>query len=250
MAQTSERRVHRADHELDPSSLKRQHFCVAKCLRDYWVARIQITNSHCGKRIPETESTLCNVVGQALRFARAASRLAVQIVTKYITGDSQGSQSGIRGGCPTDYEYGRRSACPTIKLASTLLRKPHVLTGIHLEIQHQRLFRIRLDYFLHEFHVDRVLAKDGIFVHRFEIDGDEKRPVDFLVDSLAAFDAQNLRDLEELHPRIHHHLLHAGGGDLVLQFVEDDMVNHEGKANRRFHRGVQVQSALSDAPMD
>jgi hypothetical protein len=27
------------------------------------------------------------------------------------------------------------------------------------------------------------------------------------------------------------------------------MVNHEGKANRRFHCCVQVQSALSDAPI-
>jgi hypothetical protein len=35
----------------------------------------------------------------------------------------------------------------------------------------------------------------------------------------------------------------------VLQSVENDMVNHEGKANRRFHCCVQVQSALSDAPI-
>ena len=27
------------------------------------------------------------------------------------------------------------------------------------------------------------------------------------------------------------------------------MVNHEGKVNRRFQRGVQVQSALSEAPI-
>ena len=48
-------------------------------------------------------------------------------------------------------------------------------------------------------------------------------------------------NFQELHPRVHHHLLHAGGRDLRLQFVENDMVNHEGKANRRFQRGVQVR---------
>ena len=64
---------------------------------------------------------------------------------------------------------------------------------------------------------------------------------DFRVDSLAAFDAQYLMDFEELHPRVHHHLLHPSGCDLRLQFVETDMVNHEGKANRRFQRGVQVR---------
>jgi hypothetical protein len=51
-----------------------------------------------------------------------------------------------------------------------------------------------------------------------------------------------------LHPCVHHHRLHAGGRDLVLQFVENDMVNHEGKANRRFPRGMQVQSAWNEAP--
>lgn len=121
------------------------------------------------------------------------------------------------------------------------LGKPHVLARIHLKIEHQRVVRVGLDYFLCEFHVDGVFAKDGIFVHRLEIDGDKERPVDFGIDSLTAFDAQNLRDFEELHPRVHHHLLHAGGGDLVLQFVENDMVNHEGKANRRFQRRAQVR---------
>jgi hypothetical protein len=129
-----------------------------------------------------------------------------------------------------------------------LLGKPHVFARVHLEIQHQRILRVRLDHFLHEFHVDRVFAEDGIFVHRLEIDGNEEWPVDFRVDSLAAFDAQDFRDFEELHPRVHHHLLHAGGGDLLLQVVENDMVNHEGKANRRFQRGAQAQSALSKAP--
>jgi hypothetical protein len=146
----------------------------------------------------------------------------------------------------------RAEDCPPYRVlarARLLLRKPHVFARIHLEIQHQRILRVGLDHFLHEFHVDRVLAEDGIFVHRLEIDGDEEWPIDLRVDSLTAFDAQHLRDLEELHPRVHHHLLHPGGGYLVLQSVENDMVNHEGKANRRFHCCVQVQSALGDAPI-
>jgi hypothetical protein len=125
-------------------------------------------------------------------------------------------------------------------------RKPHVFPRIHLEIQHQRILRVGLDHFLHEFHVNRVFAEDGIFVHRLEIDGDEEWPVDLRVDSLAAFDAQDLGDFEELHPRVHHHLLHASWGDLLLQSVENDMVNHEGKANRRFQRRVQVRIGASD----
>ena len=52
---------------------------------------------------------------------------------------------------------------------------------------------------------------------------------------------KHLRNFQELHPRVHHHLLHPGGSDLLLQFVENDMVNHEGKANRRFPRRVQVR---------
>ena len=125
-------------------------------------------------------------------------------------------------------------------------RKPHVFARIHLEIQDQRIFSIRLNHLLGELHEDRVLAKDGIFVHRLEIDGDKEWPVDFLIDSLAALDAENLGDFEELHPRVHHHLLHAGRGDLVLQFVENDMVNHEGKANRRFQRPAQVRIGAPD----
>ena len=124
------------------------------------------------------------------------------------------------------------------------LRKPNVFPRVHLEIQHQRIFRVRLDHFLHEFHVDRVFAKNRVFVHRLKIDGDKEWPVHFRLDSLAAFDAEDLRDFEELHPRVHHHILHARGGDLRLQFVENDMVNHEGKANRRFPRRVQAQSAI------
>ena len=57
---------------------------------------------------------------------------------------------------------------------------------------------------------------------------------------------KHLGDFQELHPRVHHHLLHAGGGDLLLQSVENDMVNHEGKANRRFQRRVQVRIHASE----
>src|SRR4029077_931845 len=95
---------------------------------------------------------------------------------------------------------GKRSACYN----QIWLREPYVFPRIHLEIEHQRILRIRLNQFLHEFHVDRVFAEDRIFVHRLEIDGDEEWPVDFLVDSLAAFDAEYLLDFEELHPRVHH----------------------------------------------
>jgi hypothetical protein len=31
-----------------------------------------------------------------------------------------------------------------------------------------------------------------------------------------------------LHAGIHHHRLHAGRGDLGFEFIENDMMNHEG----------------------
>jgi hypothetical protein len=34
--------------------------------------------------------------------------------------------------------------------------------------------------------------------------------------------------------RPHHHRLHASGGDQGFEFIENDMMNHEGKANTRF----------------
>ena len=169
-----------------------------------------------------------------------------------ITRSESNSNGGARDSVRAAVEHLNRRAedCPPYRVLARsclLLRKPHVFSRIHLEIQDQRILRVGLDHFLREFHVNRVFAEDGIFVHRLEIDGDKERPVDFRVDSLAALDAQDLWDFEELHPRVHHHLLHAGWGYLVLQSVENDMVNHEGKANRRFQCRVQVQSALSDA---
>ena len=47
------------------------------------------------------------------------------------------------------------------------------------------------------------------------------------IDALAAFDAQYLRDFEQLHPCIHHHLLHPGRSDLRLELIKDDVMNHE-----------------------
>ena len=128
-------------------------------------------------------------------------------------------------------------------------RKPYVFAWIHLEIQHQRILSVRLNDFLHEFHVDGVFLEHGKLIHRLKIDSDEEWPFRFRIDSLAAFDAQHLGNLQELHPGVHHHLLHAGGGDLVLQSIENDMVNHEGKANRRFQCRTQVRIKRTATPL-
>ena len=109
-----------------------------------------------------------------------------------------------------------------------LLRETNVLARIHLEIQGQGIRRIRLNHFLHKLYVDGVLAEDGVFVHRLKIDCNKEWPRHFRINPLAAFDAQNLGNFQELHPRVHHHPLHAGGSNLGLEFVENDMVNHEG----------------------
>ena len=150
-----------------------------------------------------------------------------------ITRSESNSNGGARDSMRAAVEHLNRRAedGPSYRVlvrARLLLRKPHVFARIHLEIQHQRILRIGLDHFLDEFHVNRVFTEHGIFVHRLEIDRDEEWPVDLRVDSLAAFDAQDFGDFEELHPRVHHHLLHPGGGYLGLQSVENDVVNHEG----------------------
>lgn len=113
-------------------------------------------------------------------------------------------------------------------------RKANVLPRIHLEVQVQRIFRVRLDHFLHEFHENGVFAKDCVLVHRLKIDGNEERPRQFGVDPLPTFNVQDLGNFQQLHARIHHHRLHASRGDLGFEFIENDMMNHEGKANRRF----------------
>src|SRR5437870_1261882 len=47
-------------------------------------------------------------------------------------------------------------------------REPDVFPRIHLEIEGKRICYVRLDHFLHEFHMDRVLAKNLVPVHRLE----------------------------------------------------------------------------------
>ncbi len=126
-------------------------------------------------------------------------------------------------------------------------RKLDVFARIHLEIQRQGILGVRLDDFFRELYEDRVFAKNGVLVHRLKIDGDEERPGQFRVNSFPAFDAENLRNFQELHPGVHHHRLYPGGGDLGLKFVEDDMMNHEGKAIRRFQRAAQVRIRNSEA---
>ncbi len=194
MAQAGERRIHRADHQFDAAPFEREHFGVAKRLRDYRVTRIQITEPHLFCR-------LC---------------LFLSPVCKGHKGQRDKNDSG----------------------------KPNVFPGIHLEIEHQRIVGIRLDHFLHELHKDRVFAKNRVFIHGLKIHGDKEWPIHFRLNSLAAFDAEGLGNFEELHPGVHHHLFYPRGGDLRLQFVENDMVNHEGKANRRFQRRVQAQSVI------
>ena len=106
--------------------------------------------------------------------------------------------------------------------------KPHVFARVHFEIQVERVSRVRFDDLLHELHENRVFAEDGVFVHRLKIDGDKERPWQLRIDSFSAFNAQNLWDFQQLHPRVHHDRLYTGGGDLGPEFIEDNVVNHGG----------------------
>src|SRR5205814_7436860 len=129
-----------------------------------------------------------------------------------------------------------RSRCPGIESITAgatevnhpyQSRKTNVFARIHLEVQSQRIRRIRLNHFFHELHVDGVFAEDGVFVHRLKIDRDEERPGQLRIDPLSALDAQDLWNFQELHPCVHHHRLHTSGRDIGLELVEGDMVNHE-----------------------
>ena len=85
------------------------------------------------------------------------------------------------------------------------------------------------------------LREPDVFTRiHLEIDGDEERPGQFWVDPFPAFDAQHLGDFQKLHARVHHHLLDTRGSDLGFELIEDDVMNHEVKAIRRFRRGAQV----------
>ena len=108
------------------------------------------------------------------------------------------------------------------------LEKRTSLPGSISKSSVERISRVRLDHFLHELHVDRVFPKNFVLVHRFKIDRDEKWPRQFRIDPLAAFDAQHLRDFQQLHPGVHHHLFDSRGSDFGLQLKENDVVNHGG----------------------
>jgi hypothetical protein len=105
-------------------------------------------------------------------------------------------------------------------------READVLARIHLKIEDEGIGDVRFNDLGIKFYEDRVLAKKLIFVHRFEIERDEKRPGHVRIDALAAFDAQDLGDFEQLHPCIHHHLLHPGRSDLGSEFIKDNVMNH------------------------
>jgi hypothetical protein len=126
---------------------------------------------------------------------------------------------GAAGGCRYRKKMGRGYTPKS--------REAHVLARIHLKIEHEGIGCVWFNDLGVELHEDRVLAKDRIFVHRFEIERDEKGPGHVRIDALAAFDAQYLRDFEQLHPGIHHHLLHSGRSDLGFEFIKDNVMNHE-----------------------
>src|SRR6476620_2468136 len=74
-------------------------------------------------------------------------------------------------------------------------REAHVCARIHIKIEHKGVGGVRFNDLGVELYEDRVLAKDRIFVHRFEIERDEKGPGHVRIDALAAFDAEYLRDV-------------------------------------------------------
>src|SRR5262249_46935989 len=84
----------------------------------------------------------------------------------------------------------------------------------------------RFDDLFHELYENGGLPENGELVHRLEIDRDKERPLQFWIDTLAAFDVEDLWNFEQLHSRVHHHLLDASGSDLGLEPVEDDVMNH------------------------
>src|SRR5207245_4416091 len=81
---------------------------------------------------------------------------------------------------------------PVSAIRTPASREPDIFPRIHLEIERERVRRVWLDHFFHEFHLDWILPINFVFIHRLEIDRDEKRPGHFRVDSLPALDAEHL----------------------------------------------------------
>lgn len=126
MANGCERRMDRTNCKGKSKAFEGQHLGIAKSLRENRVTRIEISEPHV--RISENE----------------------------IKSDNEISSSGIR------YHRGNLFEIRSPKSKS---REPNVFSRIHFEIEDQRIGCVRFYYFLDEFNVDRVFAKDIVPVH-------------------------------------------------------------------------------------
>ena len=124
-------------------------------------------------------------------------------------------------------------------------RKIHVLARIHLVVEHERLEGIRFDHFLDELHIDWVFAKNSVPDFRFEIDRDEESPRHLWVDPFSALDAEHFWNFQKLHPGVHHHFLEIGGSDGWLQFIENNVMDHELLVFRGCDGSVQAGNGVS-----
>ena len=99
--------------------------------------------------------------------------------------------------------------------------------GVAVEIEHQRLSHIRLDDLFDELDVKRVLFENPQTLLRIEIHRDKKTPrIRFIRPSTAANIGGN-RDLEELDSSLHHDHFELSSADIWLQFIENDVMEHE-----------------------
>ena len=110
-----------------------------------------------------------------------------------------------------------------------LAHSPSRLFGLRIavEVEHQGLSHIRLDDFFDELDVKRVLFENPQTLFRIEIDRDKKTPRIRFIGPSAAANIGGYRDLQELDSGLHHDHFELSSADIRLQFVENDVMEHE-----------------------
>jgi hypothetical protein len=98
---------------------------------------------------------------------------------------------------------------------------------IAVEVEHHRLSHIWLDDFFDELDVERVFFENPQTLLRIEIDRDKKTPRIRFIRPSAAPNIGGYRDLQELDSGLHHDHFELSSTDIWLQFVENDVMEHE-----------------------
>ncbi len=119
-----------------------------------------------------------------------------------------------------DFRLGDRVPCrKTRRLSRPLAR-------FHFVVEREPLRNIRLDDLLDELHMVGVFRVQSKLLPRVQFHGEEERPLHIRINPLAAPDAEDFRNPEQLDSGFPHHPLKFRLVHLWFEFEEDQMINH------------------------